>query len=85
MVSDKGKKPKIGDKIEEGDVELLKSIEKLQEVQDELEKINEEASDNNKVWKPVYVGLFMSRAELGQARAWLDYKPSWLGSDSKPS
>ncbi|KAM0042213.1 hypothetical protein Hdeb2414_s0011g00375441 [Helianthus debilis subsp. tardiflorus] len=78
MVSDKGKKPKIGDKIEEGDVGLLKSIEKLQEVQDELEKfatsheivavscgaliivINEEASDNNKVWKPVYVGLFMS-------------------------
>ncbi|KAL8226623.1 hypothetical protein R6Q57_016455 [Mikania cordata] len=66
MVADKGKKPKIGDKIEDGaeqiDVELVKSIEKLQEVQDELEKINEEASDKvleieqkyNEIRKPVY-------------------------------
>ncbi|KAJ0578206.1 putative nucleosome assembly protein (NAP) [Helianthus annuus] len=66
MVADKGKKPKLGDKIEEGadpiDADILKSIEKLQEVQDELEKINEEASDKvleveqkyNKVRKPVY-------------------------------
>ncbi|KAL8256357.1 hypothetical protein R6Q59_031424 [Mikania micrantha] len=66
MVADKGKKPKIGEKIEDGaeqiDVELVKSIEKLQEVQDELEKINEEASDKvleieqkyNEIRKPVY-------------------------------
>ncbi|KAK1435806.1 hypothetical protein QVD17_01575 [Tagetes erecta] len=66
MVADKGKKPKVGDKIEEAseqiDVELVQSIEKLQEVQDELEKINEEASDKvleieqkyNEVRKPVY-------------------------------
>ncbi|KAL7602481.1 NAP1-related protein 2 isoform X1 [Lactuca sativa] len=67
MVADKGKKPKIGEKIaeegaEEIDLELVKSIEKLQEAQDELEKINEEASDKvleveqkyNEVRKPVY-------------------------------
>lgn len=67
MVADKGKKPRIGEKIaeegaEEIDLELVKSIEKLQEVQDELEKINEEASDKvleveqkyNEVRKPVY-------------------------------
>lgn len=67
MVADKGKKPKIGEKtadegVEEIDLELVKSIEKLQEVQDELEKINEEASDKvleveqkyNEVRKPVY-------------------------------
>ncbi|KAK9072404.1 hypothetical protein SSX86_008838 [Deinandra increscens subsp. villosa] len=65
MVADK--KPKVGEKIEvEGgeqiDAELVQSIEKLQEVQDELEKINEEASDKvleieqkyNEVRKPVY-------------------------------
>lgn len=43
MVADKGKKPKTGDKIEDAseqiDVELVQSIEKLQEVQDELEKV----------------------------------------------
>ncbi|KAJ0903008.1 putative nucleosome assembly protein (NAP) [Helianthus annuus] len=66
MVADKGKKPKVGDKIEDGgeqiDADLVQSIEKLQEVQDELEKINEEASDKvleieqkyNEVRKPVY-------------------------------
>ncbi|KVH98843.1 NAP1-related protein 2 [Cynara cardunculus var. scolymus] len=67
MVADKGKKPKVGVKIEEEgaeqiDGELVLSIEKLQEVQDELEKINEEASDKvleveqkyNVVRKPVY-------------------------------
>ncbi|KAI3820821.1 hypothetical protein L1987_08370 [Smallanthus sonchifolius] len=66
MVAEKGKKPKAGEKIEEGDeqidVELVRSIEKLQEIQDELEKINEEASDKvleieqkyNEIRKPVY-------------------------------
>ncbi|KAI3825656.1 hypothetical protein L1987_07192 [Smallanthus sonchifolius] len=66
MVADKGKKPKVGEKIEDDaeqiDAELAQSIEKLQEVQDELEKINEEASDKvleieqkyNEVRKPVY-------------------------------
>lgn len=44
MVADKGKKPKIGEKIvkendEQIDDELILSIEKLQEVQDELEKV----------------------------------------------
>lgn len=44
MVADKGKKPKIGEKIveeneEQIDGELVLSIEKLQEVQDELEKV----------------------------------------------
>lgn len=60
MVADKGKKPKIGEEQIDGD--LVLSIEKLQEVQDELEKINEEASDKvleveqkyNEVRKPVY-------------------------------
>lgn len=67
MVADKGKKPKVGEKGEEEnaehiDGELVLSIEKLQEIQDELEKINEEASDKvleveqkyNEVRKPVY-------------------------------
>ncbi|XP_071685848.1 NAP1-related protein 2-like [Rutidosis leptorrhynchoides] len=64
MVADKGKKPKIAEKVVEEpiDTELVLSIEKLQEVQDELEKINEEASDKvleveqkyNVVRKPVY-------------------------------
>ncbi|XP_076916069.1 NAP1-related protein 2-like isoform X2 [Bidens hawaiensis] len=60
MVGDKGKKAKIGE--DQIDAELVKSIEKLQEVQDHLEKINEEASDKvleieqkyNEVRKPVY-------------------------------
>nr|XP_043606427.1 NAP1-related protein 2 [Erigeron canadensis] len=66
VIGDKGKKPKIGDKPaeeeEQIDVELVQSIEKLQEIQDELEKINEEASEKvleveqkyNEVRKPVY-------------------------------
>ncbi|XP_047331465.1 NAP1-related protein 2 [Impatiens glandulifera] len=67
MVADKGKKLKVGDKDEEEilenvDVDFVLSIEKLQEVQDELEKINEEASDKvleveqkfNEIRKPVY-------------------------------
>lgn len=44
MVADKGKKPKLSDKAEEEnpdqiDEKLVLSIEKLQEVQDELEKV----------------------------------------------
>ncbi|XP_061350351.1 NAP1-related protein 2-like isoform X2 [Gastrolobium bilobum] len=65
MVADKTKKLKVSDKgenPEEIDGELVLSIEKLQEIQDELEKINEEASDKvleieqkyNEVRKPVY-------------------------------
>ncbi|KAA8540960.1 hypothetical protein F0562_024902 [Nyssa sinensis] len=67
MVADKGKKLKVGEKGEEEnaehiDGELVLSIEKLQEIQDELEKINEEASDKvleveqkyNEIRKPVY-------------------------------
>ncbi|MFS7899183.1 putative nucleosome assembly protein (NAP) [Helianthus anomalus] len=67
MVADKGKKPKVGDKNdqendEQIDGELVLTIEKLQEIQDELEKINEKASDEvleveqkyNEVRKPVY-------------------------------
>ena len=38
MVADKGKKSKIEDD-EQIDIELVQSIEKLQEVQDELEKV----------------------------------------------
>ncbi|KAL4285377.1 hypothetical protein GQ457_16G024040 [Hibiscus cannabinus] len=66
MVADKGKKMKVAEKEEENyeqiDGELVLSIEKLQEIQDELEKINEEASEKvleveqkyNVVRKPVY-------------------------------
>ncbi|KAJ9567341.1 hypothetical protein OSB04_003307 [Centaurea solstitialis] len=66
MVADnKGKKPKLSDNIDDDeqiDSDLIHSIEKLQEVQDELEKINEKASDEvleveqkyNEVRKPVY-------------------------------
>lgn len=44
MVTDKGKKPKVVDNIdeendEEFDGELVRSVEKLQEIQDELEKV----------------------------------------------
>lgn len=44
MVADKGKKPKVVDNIddendEQIDSELVQSIVKLQEVQDELEKV----------------------------------------------
>ncbi|KAM1340358.1 hypothetical protein TB2_039065 [Malus domestica] len=67
MVADKGKKLKLSEKPEDEnadhiDEKLVLSIEKLQEVQDELEKINEEASDKvleveqkyNEVRRPVY-------------------------------
>ncbi|KAG5230016.1 NAP1-related protein [Salix suchowensis] len=67
MVADnKGKKLKVAEKGEEDnnqiDEELVIFIEKLQEIQDDLEKINEEASDKvleveqkyNEIRKPVY-------------------------------
>ncbi|OIV89393.1 hypothetical protein TanjilG_22315 [Lupinus angustifolius] len=63
MVADKSKKLKVSEKEEtEIDGELVLSIEKLQEIQDELEKVNEEASDKvleieqkyNEIRKPVY-------------------------------
>jgi template-activating factor I len=65
MVFDKKKKLKAFDKsesAEELDGEPVLSIEKLQELQDELEKIDEEVSDKaleieheyNKIRKPVY-------------------------------
>ncbi|XP_027367615.1 NAP1-related protein 2-like isoform X1 [Abrus precatorius] len=65
MVADKSKKLKVSDKgenVDDVDGELVLSIEKLQEIQDELEKINEEASDKvleieqkyNEIRKPVY-------------------------------
>ncbi|GER27135.1 testis-specific Y-encoded-like protein 1 [Striga asiatica] len=68
MGADKGKKQKVGEVEEERngtehiDGDLLVSIEKLQEIQDELEKINEEASEKvleveqkyNEIRKPVY-------------------------------
>ncbi|OAY31022.1 NAP1-related protein 2 [Manihot esculenta] len=66
MVADKGKKMKVAEKAEDDnnqiDEALVLSIEKLQEIQDELEKINEEASDKvleveqkyNEIRKPVY-------------------------------
>ncbi|KAJ7970971.1 NAP1-related protein 2-like [Quillaja saponaria] len=68
MVADKGKKSKVADRGQEEDsdhidYELVLSIERLQEVQDELEKVNEEASDKvleveqkyNEIRRPVYV------------------------------
>ncbi|KAK4747293.1 hypothetical protein SAY87_026330 [Trapa incisa] len=67
MVADKGKKMKLADKDEDHssehiDGELVLSIEKLQEVQDELEKISDEASEKvleieqkySELRKPVY-------------------------------
>ncbi|XWS51116.1 hypothetical protein CRYUN_Cryun12cG0148900 [Craigia yunnanensis] len=67
MVADKGKKMKVAEKGEEEnseqiDGDLVLSIENLQEIQDELEKINEEASEKvleveqkyNEVRKPIY-------------------------------
>ncbi|KAL3640588.1 NAP1-related protein 2 [Castilleja foliolosa] len=67
MGEDKGKKLKAVEVEEENngiliDGELLISIEKLQEIQDELEKINEEASEKvleveckfNEIRKPAY-------------------------------
>ncbi|KAJ1419609.1 Nucleosome assembly protein [Sesbania bispinosa] len=64
MMADKAKKSKVsqGDDSDHIDGELVQSIEKLQEFQDELEKVNEEASDKvleveqkyNEIRKPVY-------------------------------
>ncbi|XP_058083792.1 NAP1-related protein 1-like isoform X2 [Magnolia sinica] len=67
MAADKGKKSKVAERGDEDDSdhidgELVLSIEKLQEIQDELEKINEEASDKvleveqkyNEIRRPVY-------------------------------
>ncbi|PIN23921.1 DNA replication factor/protein phosphatase inhibitor SET/SPR-2 [Handroanthus impetiginosus] len=67
MGADKGKKQKVGEAEENNgtehiDGELVLSIEKLQEIQDELEKINEEASEKvleveqkyKEIRKPVY-------------------------------
>ncbi|KAG4932780.1 hypothetical protein AAZX31_17G096600 [Glycine max] len=63
MVGDNTKKLKVAENLEDSiDGELVLSIEKLQEVQDELDKINEEASDKvleveqkyNEIRKPVY-------------------------------
>ncbi|XWS60564.1 hypothetical protein CRYUN_Cryun07bG0046700 [Craigia yunnanensis] len=67
MVADKGKRMKVAEKGEEEnseqiDGDLVLSIEKLQEIQDELEKINEEASEKvleveqkyNVIRKPFY-------------------------------
>ncbi|KAF1875414.1 hypothetical protein Lal_00006042 [Lupinus albus] len=59
---DNTKKLKVDDTSEDIDPQLLLSIEKLQEIQDNLEKINEEANDKvleieqkyNEIRKPVY-------------------------------
>lgn len=63
-MTDKGKRAKVEeeDGSEQLDTELVRSIHKLQEVQDELEKVNEEASDKvleveqkyNEVRRPIY-------------------------------
>ncbi|KAK4374563.1 hypothetical protein RND71_005240 [Anisodus tanguticus] len=61
MGADKGKKQKVEEE-NNIDEKLLFSVEKLQELQDELEKINEKASDEvfeveqkyNEIRKPVY-------------------------------
>uniref|UniRef100_A0A3Q7JBE4 Uncharacterized protein n=1 Tax=Solanum lycopersicum TaxID=4081 RepID=A0A3Q7JBE4_SOLLC len=68
MGADKGKKQKV-DEENNIDGDLVFSIEKLQEIQDELEKINEEASDEvleveqkyNEVRKP-----FLNHPVLGE-------------------
>ncbi|OEL31860.1 NAP1-related protein 1 [Dichanthelium oligosanthes] len=64
---EKGKRPRTDGAEEDGgepiDRALLLSIEKLQEIQDQIEKVNEEASDKvleveqkyNEIRKPVYV------------------------------
>ncbi|XP_058083429.1 NAP1-related protein 1-like [Magnolia sinica] len=67
MATEKGKKSKVAERRDEDDSdhidgELILSIEKLQEIQDKLEKINEEASDKvlevelkyNEICKPIY-------------------------------
>ncbi|WOL02698.1 hypothetical protein Cni_G11417 [Canna indica] len=63
MVTDKGKKCKLVEEASEHiDGDLVLSIEKLQEIQDEIEKVNEEASDKvleveqkyNELRRPIY-------------------------------
>ncbi|KAL0694835.1 hypothetical protein Bca4012_062015 [Brassica carinata] len=63
MVADKSKKAKIEEEnVEQIDGELVLLIDKLQEIQDDLEKMNEKASDEvleveqkyNVIRKPVY-------------------------------
>ncbi|CAD5185787.1 unnamed protein product [Musa acuminata subsp. malaccensis] len=63
MVADKGKKSKVEEEASDPiDGELVLSIEKLQEIQDEIEKVNEEASDKvleveqkyNEIRRPIY-------------------------------
>ncbi|KAK7860889.1 nap1-related protein 2 [Quercus suber] len=67
MVAEKGKKSKVVERAEGEDSvhidsQLVQYIEKLQEVQDELEKVNEEAGDKvleieqiyNEIRRPVY-------------------------------
>eukprot|EP00249_Psilotum_nudum_P013066 c24134_g1_i1 orf=87-929(+) len=64
IMMDKGKRARVeeDDGSEQLDTELVLAIEKLQEVQDELEKVNEEASDKvleveqkyNEIRRPVY-------------------------------
>ncbi|CAA7396079.1 unnamed protein product [Spirodela intermedia] len=75
MVTNKGKKAKVAERTREEndhlDGDLVLSIEKLQEIQDELEKINEEASDKvleveqkyNEIRRPIY----SKRNEIVQA------------------
>ncbi|BBN06646.1 template-activating factor I [Marchantia polymorpha subsp. ruderalis] len=62
-MTDKGKRAKVDeDEGAELDPELVMAIEKLQEVQDDLERVNEEASDKvleveqryNEIRRPVY-------------------------------
>jgi len=68
VVVDKGKRSKAAERADEEDSDhidekLVLSIEKLQEIQDELEKVNEEASDKvleveqkyNEIRRPVYL------------------------------
>ncbi|KAG6480032.1 hypothetical protein ZIOFF_063509 [Zingiber officinale] len=63
MVVDKGKKSKVEEATSDhSDGELVLSIERLQEIQDEIEKVNEEASDKvleveqkyNEIRRPIY-------------------------------
>ncbi|EXC20616.1 Protein SET [Morus notabilis] len=65
MVVDKGKKKKVSpdEEFDHVDEEFLIAIEKLQELQDDLDKVNEEATDKvleveqkyNEIRRPVYV------------------------------
>ncbi|XP_065013522.1 NAP1-related protein 2-like isoform X1 [Musa acuminata AAA Group] len=63
MVADKAKKTKVEDEAPDHiDGELVLSIEKLQEIQDEIETVNEEASEKvleveqkyNEIRRPIY-------------------------------